>query len=60
MRENQLDVVLLDQRFDPVEQGTVFVTREVNVLRPAQRRRLFFRTVIDFVAYNGFSRSISE
>jgi len=42
MREKQLDVVLLDQRFDPVEQGTVFVTREVNVLRPAQRRRLFF------------------
>ena len=42
MRENQLDVVLLDQRFDPVEQGTVFVTREVNMLRPAQRRRLFF------------------
>ncbi|MDQ2922494.1 MAG: hypothetical protein M3R52_12900 [Acidobacteriota bacterium] len=42
MRENQLDVVLLDQRFDPVEQGEVFVTREVNILRPAQRRRLFF------------------
>jgi len=42
MRENQLDVVLLDERFDPVEQGTVFVTREVNVLRPAQRRRMFF------------------
>jgi predicted Zn finger-like uncharacterized protein len=42
MRENELDVVLLDQRFDPVEQGTVFVTREVNILRPAQRRRLFF------------------
>jgi CheY-like chemotaxis protein len=42
MRENQLDVVLLDQRFDPVEQGPVFVTREVNFLRPAQRRRLFF------------------
>ncbi len=42
MRENQLDVVLLDQRFDPMEQGTVFVTREVNILRPAQRRRLFF------------------
>jgi predicted Zn finger-like uncharacterized protein len=42
MRENQLDVVLLDQRFDPVEQGAVFVTREVNILRPAQRRRLFF------------------
>lgn len=42
MRENQLDVVLLDPRFDPVEQGPVFVTREVNILRPAQRRRLFF------------------
>lgn len=42
MRENQLDVVLLDPGFDPAEQGTVFVTREVNILRPAQRRRLFF------------------
>jgi DNA-binding NtrC family response regulator len=42
MRENLLDIVLLDQRFDPVEQGSVFVTREVNILRPAQRRRLFF------------------
>lgn len=42
MRENQLDVVLLDQRFDPVEQGAIFVAREVNILRPAQRRRLFF------------------
>jgi len=42
MRENQLDVVLLDSRFDPVEQGAIFVTREVNILRPPQRRRLFF------------------
>jgi len=42
MRENLLDIVLLDPRFDPVEQGSVFVTREVNILRPAQRRRLFF------------------
>lgn len=42
MRENQLDVVVLDPRFDPAEQGTVFITREVNILRPAQRRRLFF------------------
>ncbi len=42
MRENLLDIVLLDPRFDPVEQGPVFVTREVNILRPAQRRRLFF------------------
>lgn len=42
MRENPLDIVLLDPRFDPAEQGPVFVTREVNILRPAQRRRLFF------------------
>lgn len=42
MRENLLDVVVLDPRFDPTEQGSVFVTREVNILRPAQRRRLFF------------------
>lgn len=42
MRENRLDIVILDARFDPVEQGSVFVTREVSVLRPAQRRRVFF------------------
>ena len=42
MRENQLHVVLLDPEFDPAEQGAAFVTREVNILRPAQRRRLFF------------------
>ncbi|MFN2511977.1 MAG: hypothetical protein ABR568_11105 [Pyrinomonadaceae bacterium] len=42
MREHQLDIVLLDSDFDPAEQGSAFVTREVNVLRPAQRRRLFF------------------
>ncbi len=42
MRENQLDVVIVDPRFDATEQGAVFVSREVNILRPAQRRRLFF------------------
>ncbi|MDQ1638561.1 MAG: hypothetical protein QOF62_1900 [Pyrinomonadaceae bacterium] len=42
MRENELDVVVLDARFDPVEQGTVYVTREISILRPAQRRRVFF------------------
>ena len=42
MREMQLDVVLLDPKFDPAEQGAIFVTREVNILRPPQRRRLFF------------------
>jgi predicted Zn finger-like uncharacterized protein len=42
MRSKQLDVVLLEPQFDPGEQGSAFVVREVNVLRPAQRRRLFF------------------
>ena len=42
MREVQLEVVLLDSEFDSTEQGAAFVIREVNVLRPAQRRRLFF------------------
>ena len=42
MRENKLDIVLLDPQFDAEEQGAAFVVREVNVLRPAQRRRLFF------------------
>jgi CheY-like chemotaxis protein len=42
MRENQLDIVVLDPQFDAPEQGAAFVVREVNVLRPPQRRRLFF------------------
>jgi response regulator RpfG family c-di-GMP phosphodiesterase len=42
MRDNRMDVVLLDQEFDPAEQGAAFVTREVSILRPAQRRRVFF------------------
>ena len=42
MRSKQLDVVLLEPQFDQAEQGSAFVVREVNVLRPPQRRRLFF------------------
>jgi CheY-like chemotaxis protein len=42
MRQSQLDVVILDPDFDAVEQGAAFVTRDVNVRRPAERRRLFF------------------
>ena len=42
MRASKMDVVLLEPQFDPAEQGSVFVIREINVLRPAQRRRLFF------------------
>ena len=42
MRENRIDVVFLDQEFDSLEQGSAFVTREVTILRPTERRRLFF------------------
>ena len=42
MRANKMDVVLLDPQFDPAEQGSLFVIREINVMRPPQRRRLFF------------------
>ncbi|HYW74265.1 MAG TPA: zinc-ribbon domain-containing protein [Pyrinomonadaceae bacterium] len=41
MREEHMDVVVLDANFDPVEQGVAFITREVRLLRPAERRRLF-------------------
>ncbi len=42
MRANKMDVVVLEPQFDPAEQGSAFVIREINVLRPPQRRRLFF------------------
>jgi predicted Zn finger-like uncharacterized protein len=42
MRANKMDLVLLEPQFDPAEQGSVFVIREISVLRPPQRRRLFF------------------
>lgn len=42
MREDHMNVVLLDPEFDTIEQGAAFVTREVNALRPAQRRQLLF------------------
>jgi len=37
-----LELVVLEPQFDVAEQGAAFVVREINVLRPAQRRRLFF------------------
>ncbi len=42
MREERMDVVLLEANFDPLEQGVAFITREVRLLRPSERRRLFF------------------
>lgn len=41
MREDRIDVLILDPNFDPVEQGYAFVTREVKLMRPSERRRLF-------------------
>ena len=41
MREERMDVVVLDANFDPVEQGVAFITREVRLLRSSERRRLF-------------------
>src|SRR5215204_4612067 len=42
MREDQLDVLLLDPEFDPRVQGAMMVGREVSALRNAERRRLVF------------------
>ena len=42
MREDQMDVVVLESEFDPQEQGAAFIKREISALRPAARRRVFF------------------
>ena len=42
MREEQMDVVILELDFDAVEQGAAFVTSEINALHPGKRRRLMF------------------
>ncbi len=42
LRAGKTSVVILDSEFDPVEQGTVFVNREISMMRPSERRRLFF------------------
>jgi predicted Zn finger-like uncharacterized protein len=41
MREDRIDVIVLDGDFDPVDQGFAFVTREVKLMQPSERRRLF-------------------
>jgi predicted Zn finger-like uncharacterized protein len=40
MREEELDVLVLDSEFDMAGQGAAFITREINSLRLAERRRL--------------------
>jgi predicted Zn finger-like uncharacterized protein len=49
MREERMDVLILEANFDPLEQGVAFITREVRLLRPSERRRLFFVSVTDGV-----------
>jgi len=41
MREERMDVLVLDTDFDPVDQGVAFIRREVLALHASQRRRLF-------------------
>ena len=42
LREGSVDVVVLDGEFDMMEQGAAFITRELNYMRPAERRRVLF------------------
>jgi predicted Zn finger-like uncharacterized protein len=42
MREDKMDVVVLDAEFDAAEQGAAFINREMNTMRPAERRRVIF------------------
>lgn len=42
MREDRMDVLVLESTFDPVEQGFAFVMREIKLMSPNQRRRIFF------------------
>lgn len=41
MREERMDIIVLDANFDPLDQGVAFITREVRLMRPSERRRLF-------------------
>lgn len=41
MRDERMDIIILSAGFDPAEQGAAYMTREINALRPAERRRVF-------------------
>jgi predicted Zn finger-like uncharacterized protein len=47
MREDQIDVLILDANFDPSEQGYAFVMRELKLMRPSERRRIFLTYVTE-------------
>jgi CheY-like chemotaxis protein len=40
MREERIEIVILDNEFDLADQGVAFVRNEINSLRPSDRRRL--------------------
>lgn len=42
MREDQLEVLVLDPEFDPRAQGSIAIGREVTAMRNSERRRLVF------------------
>jgi predicted Zn finger-like uncharacterized protein len=42
MREDQLEVLVLDPEFDPRTQGSMAIGREVTAMRNSERRRLVF------------------
>lgn len=42
MREERMDIIILDPNFDLIEQGAAHVNNEINAMRPAERRRTFF------------------
>jgi predicted Zn finger-like uncharacterized protein len=41
MRDDRIDVLILESNFDQAEQGFAFVSGEVKSMRPPERRRLF-------------------
>jgi predicted Zn finger-like uncharacterized protein len=47
MREERVDVIVLDREFDPRGQGTVQVTHELASMRTAERRRVVFVMLSD-------------
>lgn len=54
MREEHMDIVILDPNFDSADQGAAHVASEINALRPAERRRTFF------VHFTGNGRTLDQ
>ncbi len=47
MRENQVQVIVLDTNFDQNAHGAALIKREISALRPADRRRVFLVLLTD-------------